>query len=147
MGIRNEAEEVKRIWRGLEGGRGPKGPRGGQGAPGSGVRGGRGNAKGACGPRRGARGQLISECGSDLILYRARCDSSLSSSFDTSLCALGKTEQAVADLKFTYRFGPCPQLEQQVCSSLFSIKKIHSRAIDPNIIRYDLAICLIYHKL
>ncbi|XP_031366924.1 uncharacterized protein LOC102673860 isoform X1 [Apis dorsata] len=114
MGIRNEAEEVKRIWRGLEGGRGPKGPRGGQGAPGSGVRGGRGNAKGACGPRRGARGQLISECGSDLILYRARCDSSLSSSFDTSLCALGKTEQAVADLKFTYWFGPCPQLEQQM---------------------------------
>ncbi|XP_003694936.1 uncharacterized protein LOC100872652 [Apis florea] len=109
MGIRNEAEEVKRIWRGVEGGRGPKGPRGGQGAPGSGVRGGRGNAKGACGPRRGARGQLISECGSDLILYRARCDSSLSSSFDTSLCALGKTEQAVADLKFTYRFEPCPQ--------------------------------------
>lgn len=34
--------------------------------------------KGACGPGRGAWGQLISECGSDLISYRARCNSALS---------------------------------------------------------------------
>ena len=86
--------------------------------------GGRSNAKGACGPGRGARGQLISECGSDLISYRARCDSSLSSSFDSSLCALGKTEQVVAGLKIhVSTLGRVLDTEQQVRSPLLFVQK------------------------